>query len=219
MIEIQREGAIKEGHREPFNEDEEDMIKGTLSLSVTTVDAPHILKPTSELFSLPYEGLMDRPTMRAITSQGFSRVPVYVDDDYSNIMGYILIKDLIELDPDDAIPIADLDLYEPVIVSPNTTLRDCLNKFQTGASHLGFISKNPSVTQAAIAEFHEQRFKARANGAPVPASPKRAKGTGGMEGVGKALRRRSVKPLGNSHVPIGVITLEDIIEELLTEVS
>ena len=27
MIEIQREVAIKEGHGEPFNEDEEDMIK------------------------------------------------------------------------------------------------------------------------------------------------------------------------------------------------
>lgn len=89
------------------------MIKGTLSLSVTTVDAPHILKPTLELFSLPYDGVMDRDTMRGINARGFSRVPVFVDDP-SNILGYILVKDLIELDPDDKVPIADLDLYEPV---------------------------------------------------------------------------------------------------------
>ena len=44
MIEIQREVALKEGHGEPFNEDEEDMIRGVLTLSVTTVAAPHILQ-------------------------------------------------------------------------------------------------------------------------------------------------------------------------------
>jgi CBS domain containing-hemolysin-like protein len=66
--------------------------QGTLSLSVTTVSAPHILKPITEVFSLPYEGLMDRPTMRAITHKGFSRVPVYVDGEKNNIVGYLLVK-------------------------------------------------------------------------------------------------------------------------------
>ena len=66
--------------------------QGTLSLSVTTVSAPHIVKPINEVFSLPYEGLMDRPTMQAITSKGYSRVPVYVDGDTNNILGYLLVK-------------------------------------------------------------------------------------------------------------------------------
>ena len=101
MIEIQREVALKEGHGEPFNEDEEDMIRGVLTLSVTTVAAPHILQPMDKLFVLPYDGLMDRPTMRAITEKGFSRVPVFVDGQPTNILGYLLVKDLIELDPDD----------------------------------------------------------------------------------------------------------------------
>ena len=48
--------------------------------------------------------------MRAINSRGFSRVPVFVEGDPANIVGYLLVKDLIEVDPDDLVPIAELDL-------------------------------------------------------------------------------------------------------------
>ena len=122
-------------------------------------------------------------------------------------------QDLIELDPDDKVPIADLDLYEPVIVGPTTTLRECLNLFQNGASHFAFISKNAAVTQAAVTDFHDHRHELFKTGATISK-------THVPTGSGRKLqKKKSLKSVGYSHIPIGVITLEDIIEELLTEVS
>ena len=111
MIEVQREVARAENTNEPFNEDEEAMIKGALSISSTKADAPHIMKPIESVFSLPYTGKMDRPTMKNISNSGFSRVPIYEGENEHNILGYILTKDHIQLNPDDEVPIASLNLH------------------------------------------------------------------------------------------------------------
>ena len=53
MIEIQREVAVKEGHGEPFNEDEEDMIKVGHGLTKRiAVDRRSTPRPLSSPFLL-----------------------------------------------------------------------------------------------------------------------------------------------------------------------
>ena len=56
-------------------------------------------------------------------------------------------------------------------MGPNTTLREALNLFQTGASHLAFVSKNPSLTSTAVTEFHDKRFELNQRGATISKTP------------------------------------------------
>ena len=48
---------------------------------------------------------MDMGVMRIITSWGVSRIPIYRGARRNNIIGLLLVKDHITLDPDDAVPI------------------------------------------------------------------------------------------------------------------
>ena len=70
-----------------------------------------------------------------IIHQGHSRVPVYVGS-RDNIVGMLLVKRLIHLDPEDCTPIASLDGATTPPPSCVTTmpLFDLLNQFQTGRS-------------------------------------------------------------------------------------
>ena len=66
---------------------------------------------------------------------GHSRVPIYKDT-RQNIVGLLLIKRLIKLDPDDCTPIKDLQksFISPPSCLTTTPLFDILNKFQEGRS-------------------------------------------------------------------------------------
>lgn len=49
------------------------------------------------------------------------------------------VKKLIILNPDDERTIGSLMLRVPVVVSPNKSLLELLNTFQTGKSHLALV--------------------------------------------------------------------------------
>ena len=84
-----------------------------------------------------------------LLKESHSRVPVY-DGNKKNIIGVLLVKMLITLDPDLAIPISklvqDSVCFRTVNYVPESMpLFDLLNQFQTGRSeyiHLGSIDAN-----------------------------------------------------------------------------
>ena len=75
-----------------------------------------------------------------IQRHGHSRVPVYAGD-HSNIVGMLLVKRLIHLDPDDSVAIATLEgaLSPPPSCVTTMPLFDLLNQFQTGRSKYAFV--------------------------------------------------------------------------------
>jgi metal transporter CNNM len=56
------------------------------------------------------------------------------DGEPSNIVGVVLVKSFIMLDPDDGIPVRDVRINPLPHVSSATPLYDMLNKFQEGSS-------------------------------------------------------------------------------------
>ena len=63
-----------------------------------------------------------------------------------------------------------------------------------------------------MTDFHDHRHELNKTGATISQAHT-------PTGSRKLQKKKSLKSVGSSHIPIGVITLEDIIEELLTEVS
>jgi metal transporter CNNM len=119
--------------------DEINVIKGALELKEKIVES--ITTPLNRVYMLPLEAQMDTDTMDSILKNGHSRVPVYRNGNRQDIIGLLLIKNLIKLNPYDPTPIADLTVREIPSVLSNVQLWDVLNMFQNGKSHMALVKK------------------------------------------------------------------------------
>ncbi|KAL7520359.1 hypothetical protein ACHAWX_005087 [Stephanocyclus meneghinianus] len=190
----------------PFiHADEITMIEGALSM--TTKVAADVCTPLRRVFALPSDTVLDEDCMVKIWSRGFSRIPIYcpstdkeesvalstVDDprkslfddvDTSSIIGVLLTRQLIVINPDESRPITTVPLVPPPCVAPSVHLVDLINLFQAGGGrgkgglHLALVCARPTLATEALER-----------GEPVPEEA----------GV------------------VGIVTLEDVVEELLQE--
>ncbi|RYH13697.1 hypothetical protein EON65_35010 [archaeon] len=62
------------------------------------------MTPSSECFMMSIHNTLSYKTMYEIFKSGYSRIPVY-DRDLNDIVGLVLAKDLIFVDPEDEIPV------------------------------------------------------------------------------------------------------------------
>lgn len=114
---------------------------------------------------------LDRKMLESIYQRGFSRIPVY-DDKREDIIGILMTKDLILMNPDRDNPTIEQIsqiLRKPKKIDSQTNALDCLDKFIMHSSHMLIV---------------EKVYQSRGN------DPERK--------------------------PIGIITLEDIIEKLIS---
>ena len=135
--------------------------------------------PIARVGTLRKDARLDRPTMTRLLQSGFSRVPLHAGA-VEGVDRYLIVKEHILLDPDDAAPVAGLRAYSPVWVAPDASLFQALNTFQTGRTHMAFVSRDPELARASAEQ-----------GLAVDADSRAA--------------------------IVGILTLEDIIEEILTE--
>lgn len=80
--------------------------------------------------------------MADIVGQGYSRLPVYEGHPH-NIRGFLMVKNLIVLNPRDNRKISTLGLRKPLVVGLEHPLLDLLTEFQKGASHMAIVSDRP----------------------------------------------------------------------------
>ncbi|KAL3639185.1 hypothetical protein CASFOL_017092 [Castilleja foliolosa] len=209
--------------------DETTIIAGALEMTEKT--AKDAMTPISKAFSLDLDGTLNLETLNAIMTMGHSRVPVYYRNP-NNIIGLILVKNLLAVDPNDSVPLRKMLIRKIPRVSENLPLYDILNEFQKGHSHIAVVYKDAKETKETlqIAKEDYQNFaishdadsilsKAREDQVKksppsTPAFKKRHKGCSFC-----------ILDLDNSPIPeflpdqvvVGVISMEDVIEELLQE--
>ncbi|XP_057975688.1 DUF21 domain-containing protein At1g47330 isoform X2 [Malania oleifera] len=119
--------------------DETTIIAGALELTEKT--AKDAMTPISKAFSLDLDAALNLETLNAIMTMGHSRVPVYSGNP-TNIIGLILVKNLLAVDPDDAVPLRKMIIRKIPRVSENMPLYDILNEFQKGHSHIAVVFKD-----------------------------------------------------------------------------
>ncbi|GJX28706.1 DUF21 domain-containing protein-like protein [Tanacetum coccineum] len=123
---------------------ETTIIGGALELTSKT--ARDAMTPLSEAFSVDIDAKLDKNLMDLIIEKGYSRVPVYYDQP-ANIIGALLVKNLMTINPADCVPIKNITLRLIPRVSDMMPLYDILNEFQKGLSHIAAVVQQPSQSQ------------------------------------------------------------------------
>ncbi|KAH9625452.1 hypothetical protein KSS87_010383 [Heliosperma pusillum] len=230
--------------------DETTIIAGALELTEKT--AGDAMTPISETFSIDINAKLDRVMMNLVLDNGHSRVPVYYEE-YTNIIGCILVKNLLTIHPEDEVPVKSVTIRKIPRLPVTMPLYDILNEFQKGHSHIAVVIRQLNKTEIQ-----------HANGGPADGSPVREvtvvidndnedqeQQTNQKEKSGKQKRNmykwksyphsnksnkgsRAKKwnkniysnileidqnplPKPDEEEAVGIITLEDVIEELLQE--
>ncbi|KAL1357657.1 DUF21 domain-containing protein At2g14520 [Arachis duranensis] len=217
---------------------EATIIAGALDLTLKT--AKDAMTPISETFSLDINSKLNMHTMALIMSKGHSRIPIYSGIP-TNIVGIILVKNLIFCRLEDETPIKHMTIRRVPRVGENWPLYEILNQFQKGQSHMAVVIKGEVNIKDAATDSHGLRafemvdYTSMSTDASNLTSQETEyysatlKNAMKLEGDSDALRARSrceseantsfenVEALNVHEEVIGIITLEDVMEELLQD--
>ncbi|KAL4361195.1 hypothetical protein GQ457_04G000860 [Hibiscus cannabinus] len=223
--------------------DETTIIAGALEL--TEKKAKDAMTPISETFAIDINAKLDRELMSLILEKGHSRVPVYYEHS-TNIIGLILVKNLLTVHPEDEVPVKSVTIRRIPRVQETLPLYDILNEFQKGHSHMAVVVRQckkteqpPSddssmspLTEVKVdidGEKHPQdnalrRKRSLKSWKSFPAThnsfksgSRSRKWTKGMDSDILHLNGNPLPTLPEEEEAVGIITMEDVIEELLQE--
>ncbi|KAH9817697.1 hypothetical protein DFH28DRAFT_962728 [Melampsora americana] len=206
-------------------------------------------------FMLNVDTQLDYETLLAVLESGHSRIPVYEEtaDRHGStrrkILGALLTKQLILIDPEDGVPLRDFPLNPLPVVADNMPLLNILNSFQEGRSHLAIVCPrqpkvafaplpvNKPMNESNVEPTNESDIEIKTE--PDPAEKKsffrffqrKSKKVSVDEGKveepsSKAMSEKNTSTTQVNHSsfwplltdqPVGIITLEDVLEELLGE--
>ncbi|CAL8248483.1 unnamed protein product [Merluccius merluccius] len=129
---------------EPYNDlvkEELNMIQGALELRTKTVE--DVMTPLGNCFMMQGDAVLDFNTMSEVMESGYTRIPVF-EDERSNIVDVLYVKDLAFVDPDDCTTLKTITKFynHPVhFVFHDTKLDSMLEEFKKGKSHLAIVQK------------------------------------------------------------------------------
>jgi len=227
-----------EGHGGDLTTDETTIISGALDMTHKT--AGSAMTPIERVQMVSADTELSWEAVRSIAASGHSRLPVHAAGNPNAVVGLLLVKELFgHFSP------ADLVGQQPVRrIGDSVTLRSlprmnaatplytALNFFQTGRSHMALVTTGSTVlfleTPSTEGGGGSARV-ARATKHLQPQSPRSAGrgATGAMETPAAArsaadtltpiILTSSTSWAARDEEVLGIITLEDVLEELLGE--
>ncbi|XP_021806505.1 DUF21 domain-containing protein At4g14240 isoform X1 [Prunus avium] len=228
----------EEGKGGELTHDETTIISGALDLTEKT--AEEAMTPIESTFSLDVNSKLDWEAMGKVLARGHSRVPVYSGNS-RNIIGLLLVKSLLTVRPETETPVSAVSIRRIPRVPADMPLYDILNEFQKGSSHMAAVVKSKGKSKALPpidAEKEEDNrvsdtdsqlttpLLSKQDGKPdsvivdipkVPRSPHVHRETFASHGDGATNGFPQLSEDIEDGEVIGIITLEDVFEELLQE--
>ncbi|WVZ12092.1 hypothetical protein V8G54_016622 [Vigna mungo] len=234
LVSIHSQEAGKGGE---LTHDETTIISGALDLTEKT--AEEAMTPIESTFSLDVNSKLDWEAMGKILARGHSRVPVYSGNP-KNIIGLLLVKSLLTVRPETETPVSAVSIRRIPRVPSDMPLYDILNEFQKGSSHMAAVVKariKGKETPQIIDEEKNEENKstdgdsqltaplllkqdAKSGGVVVDiVMPSKHSSNNKLSGFQR--NDGSTNGLASENIEdgevIGIITLEDVFEELLQE--
>ncbi|KAJ6520542.1 hypothetical protein C8R45DRAFT_955523 [Mycena sanguinolenta] len=129
------------------------IIGATLDLQEKVVR--QAMTPISEVFMLSIDSHLDYDLLKQICLTGHSRVPVFEEVEVNGakvkkIIGILLVKQCVLLDPKDAVPLRKIPLNKVPFIPNNEPLLGLLDKFQEGRSHMAIVSRFSAEKAASV---------------------------------------------------------------------
>ncbi|GAV77199.1 DUF21 domain-containing protein [Cephalotus follicularis] len=236
LVSIHSQEAGKGGE---LTHDETTIISGALDLTEKT--AEEAMTPIESTFSLDVNSKLDWEAMGKILARGHSRVPVYSGNP-KNIIGLLLSKSLLTVRPETETPVSAVSIRRIPRVPADMPLYDILNEFQKGSSHMAAVVKAKGKSKALPPTIDGEKLEEKqvTDGDSQLTTPLLFKQEEKLDGVvvdidrtsrpTNVTRPHSVPRIdmvtnGLPHLSedtedgevIGIITLEDVFEELLQE--
>nr|VDD16744.1 unnamed protein product [Brassica rapa] len=229
LVSIHSQEAGKGGE---LTHEETMIISGALDLSEKT--AEEAMTPIESTFSLDVTTKLDWETIGKILSKGHSRIPVYLGNP-KNIIGLLLVKSLLTVRAEAETPISSVSIRKIPRVPSDMPLYDILNEFQKGSSHMAAVLKVKDKDKKKSMHLlsHEETPKENINLYTSPhlitpllkhdvvvdidKAPKHVE----KRGINFQLNGSVTRDLplmledNEDEEVIGIITLEDVFEELL----
>ncbi|GAB2221412.1 hypothetical protein Droror1_Dr00012588 [Drosera rotundifolia] len=234
LVSIHGQEAGKGGE---LTHDETTIISGALDLTEKT--AQEAMTPIESTFSLDVNSKLDWEAMGKVLSRGHSRVPVYSGNP-KNIIGLLLVKSLLTVRPETETPVSAVSIRRIPRVPADMPLYDILNEFQKGHSHMAAVVKvRPKSVNALPVIATEKLERKGTNGNSDLVAPLLSKSNdyaNSVVDIEKISEQANLNKQNFSQVDsafpsvvsysaeeiedgevIGIITLEDVFEELLQE--
>lgn len=209
LVDIHREGQEFGGQ---LSADEVAIIKGALDMTHKT--ARHCMTPIDMVFMLPTDRVLNEETLTAIMASGHSRIPVHKPGDRSAILGIMLVKELLMVDRGQGKTVGHQKVRSLPAVRADTPLYDMLKLFEIGRSHMAVLMQLRKEAKERQRKLTEERMMVRVDSMSDDPS-------GGDSDEGDDLSPRpTARPEDfifdhSDFEPVGIITIEDVLEELL----
>ncbi|XP_076955955.1 DUF21 domain-containing protein At4g14240-like isoform X2 [Bidens hawaiensis] len=219
LVSIHGQEAGKGGE---LTHDETTIISGALDLTEKT--AEEAMTPIESTFSLDVNSKLDWEAMGKILARGHSRVPVYSGNP-RNIIGLLLVKSLLTVRAETETPVSAVSIRRIPRVPADMPLYDILNEFQKGSSHMAAVVKTkgkgrkpPTLAEEPNQETITIQYVQSTNPLILKQGDKSDTVTIDVEKVAPQTNGvpYSTEDIEEGEV-IGIITLEDVFEELLQE--
>ena len=128
--------------------DEERILLGALAFSNMTADM--IATPKPVVFTLDTHQTVDLPLLIMLKEKGFSRVPVFSDRTKDTVAGFLLVKDLLGIDPAAGHQVGEFVRPEVLSIKENMRLDTLLNHFIKDKKHLALIYDDFGVFKGVV---------------------------------------------------------------------
>ncbi|KAL6775935.1 hypothetical protein ACKKBG_A19145 [Auxenochlorella protothecoides x Auxenochlorella symbiontica] len=208
----------EDGALSVLTHDEVQVIQGALDMATKTADTA--MTPMSKVFAVSIDAVIDEEMLRRVIERGHSRVPVYEGNNKANIVGVVLVKELVLAEMDGHKRIKDMRIREVPCLRSDIPLYDVLKIFRTGKSHMACLTKVSGKLEEILASEGSLTLKGGSIGmVSGPGGDTTASGVGPSPGLWLTLRKPSayVTDLASCPDIIGIITIEDVLEELLQQ--
>lgn len=229
--------------------EEVTIIKGALDL--THKRARAAMTPLDMVFMVSMDTILNSEVLESILKSGHSRILVHAKGDRTKIIGLVLVKELILVDPNAHQEISSLKIRHIPHLLAETPMYDMLRLFKTGRTHMAVLTQptldaitakqeyiSPDIAidmfdvlqrdygsddslidssdeDEAESQGLEPRSFRRLRASTQPSSTSSTSSSSVRSIMSEMEELYAIDFKGEDVVAIGIITIEDVLEELL----